>query len=248
MYHQFKELADVDITKEMMEVGPTSHYMNGGVRVDADTAATCVPGLFAAGEVAGGLHGANRLGGNSLSDLVVFGRRAGLYAAEYVKSIPVSLTVDAGRVEAIARECLEPFERSGDENPYTMHTDLQECVQSLVGIIRNEGELKKALEELAILGERRRRVRVDGNRQYNPSWHLAMDLQSMLTVSEAVAHAALERKESRGAHTREDYPRMDPTFGKVNVVVRRAGDVMSVSQEPLPQMPDDLRRLFEERK
>jgi succinate dehydrogenase / fumarate reductase flavoprotein subunit len=129
-----------------------------------------------------------------------------------------------------------------------MHTDLQECVQSLVGIIRNEGELKKALEELAILGERRRRVRVDGNRQYNPSWHLAMDLQSMLTVSEAVAHAALERKESRGAHTREDYPRMDPTFGKVNVVVRRAGDVMSVSQEPLPQMPDDLRRLFEERK
>ncbi|MDZ4340397.1 MAG: fumarate reductase/succinate dehydrogenase flavoprotein subunit [candidate division NC10 bacterium] len=248
MYHQFKELADVDITREMMEVGPTSHYMNGGVRVDADTAATRVPGLFAAGEVAGGLHGANRLGGNSLSDLVVFGRRAGLYAAEYVKTLRGSLTIDGGRVERIARECLELFEQSGDENPYTIHKDLQDCMQTLVGIIRNEGELKKALEELAILGERRRRVRVEGNRQYNPGWHLAMDLKSMITVSEAVARAALERKESRGAHTREDYPRMDPTFGKVNVVVRCLGEVISVSQEPLPQMPDELRRLFEEGK
>jgi succinate dehydrogenase / fumarate reductase flavoprotein subunit len=248
MYHQFKELADVDITREMMEVGPTSHYMNGGVRVDADTAATRVPGLFAAGEVAGGLHGANRLGGNSLSDLVVFGRRAGLYAAEYVKNLRGSLTIDGGRVERIARECLELFERSGDENPYTIHKDLQDCMQTLVGIIRNEGELKKALEELAILGERRRRVRVEGNRQYNPGWHLAMDLKSMITVSEAVACAALERKESRGAHTREDYPRMEPTFGKVNVVVRRLGEAISVSQEPLPQMPDELRRLIEEGK
>ena len=248
MYHQFKELADVDITRQPMEVGPTCHYAMGGVRVDADTTAATVPGLFAAGEVAGGMHGANRLGGNSLSDLVVFGRRAGLYAAEYAKRSPGSFTVDAGQLGAIARECLEPFERGGDENPYTVHRDLQECMQILVGIIRNEGELKKALEELAVLRERQGRVRVAGNRQYNPGWHLAMDLHSMLTVSEAVARAALERKESRGAHTREDYPRMDPTFGKVNVVVRRVGDAMSVSQEPLPQMPDDLRRLFEESK
>jgi succinate dehydrogenase / fumarate reductase flavoprotein subunit len=247
MYHQFKELADVDITREMMEVGPTSHYMNGGVRVDADTAATRVPGLFAAGEVAGGLHGANRLGGNSLSDLVVFGRRAGLYAAEYVKHLPGSLTVDTGQLGAIARECLEPFERGGDENPYTVHRDLQECMQTLVGIIRNEGELKKGLEELAVLRERQGRVRVEGNRQYNPSWHLSMDLQSMLTVAEAVTRAALERKESRGAHTREDYPRMDPKFGSVNVVVRRVRDEIAVSPEPLPQMPDDLKRLFEEK-
>jgi succinate dehydrogenase / fumarate reductase flavoprotein subunit len=246
MYHQFKELADVDITTQPMEVGPTCHYAMGGVRVDADTAAATVPGLFAAGEVAGGMHGANRLGGNSLSDLVVFGRRAGLYAAEYAKGVRGTLTVDPGEVEMVARECLALFERDGDENPYTVHRDLQECMQTLVGIIRNEGELKKALEELAVLRERQRRVRVSGNRHYNPGWHLAMDLHSMLTVSEAVTKAALERKESRGAHTREDYMRMDPTFGKVNVVVRRVGDAMSVSQEPLPQMPDDLKRLFEE--
>jgi len=248
MYHQFKELADVDITRQPMEVGPTCHYAMGGVRVDADTTAATVPGLFAAGEVAGGMHGANRLGGNSLSDLVVFGRRAGLYAAEYAKRFPGSFTVDAGQLGAIARECLEPFERGGDENPYTIHQDLQECMQILVGIIRNEGELKKALEELAVLRERKRRVRVDGNRQYNPGWHLAMDLHSMLTVSEAVARAALERKESRGAHTREDHPRMDPRFGSVNVVVRRVRDEMTVSQEPLPRMPEELRRLFEESK
>ena len=248
MYHQFKELADVDITRQPMEVGPTCHYAMGGVRVDADTTAATVPGLFAAGEVAGGMHGANRLGGNSLSDLVVFGRRAGLYAAEYAKRFPGSLTVDAGQLEAIARGCLEPFQRSGDENPYTIHQDLQECMQILVGIIRNEGELKKALEELAVLRQRKRRVRVDGNRQYNPGWHLAMDLHSMLTVSEAVARAALERKESRGAHTREDHPRMDPKFGSVNVVVRRVRDEMTMSQEPLPRMPEELRRLFEESK
>jgi len=248
MYHQFKELADVDITRQPMEVGPTCHYAMGGVRVDADTTAATVPGLFAAGEVAGGMHGANRLGGNSLSDLVVFGRRAGLYAAEYAKRFAGSFTVDAGQLGAIARECLEPFERGGDENPYTIHQDLQECMQILVGIIRNEGELKKALEELAVLRERKRRVRVDGNRQYNPGWHLAMDLHSMLTVSEAVARAALERKESRGAHTREDHPRMDPRFGSVNVVVRRVRDEMTVSQEPLPRMPEELRRLFEESK
>jgi len=245
MYHQFKELADVDITKEPMEVGPTAHYMNGGVRVDADTAATAVPGLFAAGEVAGGLHGANRLGGNSLSDLVVFGRRAGLYAAQYAKNFRGALTVDAGQVEALARACLEPFERSGGENPYAIHQDLQECMQSLVGIIRTDGELKKALEEIATLRERCRRIKIDGNRQYNPAWHLALDLHSLLTVSHAVTLAALERKESRGGHTRDDYPKTDPELGKVNVVVRQVRGDMTVSREPLPQMPPELKALLE---
>jgi len=245
MYHQFKELADVDITKEPMEVGPTAHYMNGGVRVDADTAATAVPGLFAAGEVAGGLHGANRLGGNSLSDLVVFGRRAGLHAAEYAKKLTGRLAIDAGQVEALARACLEPFERTGGENPYAIHQDLQECMQSLVGIIRTEGELKKALEEIATLRERCRRIKIDGNRQYNPAWHLALDLHSLLTVSHAVTLAALERKESRGGHTRDDYPKTDPELGKVNLVVRKVGTELTVGREPLPQMPPELRQLLE---
>ena len=245
MYHQFKELADVDITKEPMEVGPTAHYMNGGVRVDADTAATAVPGLFAAGEVAGGLHGANRLGGNSLSDLVVFGRRAGLYAADYAKSLTSPLNVDAAQVDAIERELLAPFEGSGGENPYTIHQDLQECMQSLVGIIRTEGELKKALEEIAGLRARAARVRVEGTRHYNPGWHLALDLYSLLTVSEAVTLAALERKESRGGHTREDYPKMDPEFERVNVVVRKVDDGLAVTREPLPVMPEELKILLD---
>jgi succinate dehydrogenase / fumarate reductase flavoprotein subunit len=247
MYHQFKELADVDITKEPMEVGPTCHYMMGGVRVDADSTAATVPGLFAAGEVAGGMHGANRLGGNSLSDLVVFGRRAGLYAAAYARGFTGALTVDAGQVETIARACLKPFERSDGENPYAIHQDLQECMQGLVGIIRTEGELRKALEELATLRERAGRVRVDGNRQYNPAWHLALDLESLLTVSEAVTRAALERKESRGGHTRDDYPQADPELGKVNVVVRKAREEMSVTREPLPPMPPEIRALLEEK-
>ncbi len=245
MYHQFKELADVDITKEPMEVGPTAHYMNGGIRVDADTAATAVPGLFAAGEVAGGLHGANRLGGNSLSDLVVFGRRAGLYAADYAKSLTSPLNVDAALVDATERELLAPFEGSGGENPYTIHQDLQECMQSLVGIIRTEGELKKALEEIAGLRARAGRVRVEGTRHYNPGWHLALDLYSLLTVSEAVTLAALERKESRGGHTREDYPKMDPEFGRVNVVVRKVDDGLAVTREPLSAMSEELKKLLE---
>ena len=245
MYHQFKELADVDITKQSMEVGPTCHYVMGGVRVDADTTAATVPGLFAAGEVAAGMHGANRLGGNSLSDLVVFGRRAGLYSAEYAKNFQGTLTIDVGQVEAMARECLEPFERSGTENPYTIHQDLQECMQSLVGIIRTEGELKKALDEIGVLRERTRRIKIGGNREYNPAWHLALDLDSLLTVSEIVTRAAMERKESRGAHTREDYPKMDPAFGKANVVVRQVNGEITVPQEPLPEMPDDLKKLFE---
>ncbi|MBI2348982.1 MAG: FAD-binding protein, partial [Deltaproteobacteria bacterium] len=248
MYHQFKELADVDITKEPMEVGPTCHYFMGGVRVDADTTATTVPGLFAAGEVAAGLHGANRLGGNSLSDLVVFGRRAGLYAAEYAKALKASPTVDAGRIEAIAEELLAPFNGKGGENPYAIHAELQDCMQGLVGIIRTEKELKQALDKLAAFQQRLTRVSVDGNRQYNPGWHLALDLYSMLEVSEVATLAAIERKESRGGHTRDDYPKTDPKLAKVNVVVRKRQRELQISQEPLPEMPDDLRKLVEEQK
>jgi succinate dehydrogenase / fumarate reductase flavoprotein subunit len=248
MYHQFKELADVDITKEPMEVGPTCHYIMGGIRVDADSTATCVPGLFAAGEVAGGMHGANRLGGNSLSDLIVFGRRAGLYAAEYVKGLKGGITVDQGAVKAAIAELLSPFGRTGGENPYAVHADLQECMQSLVGIIRTEGELRKALEEIAVFKQRLSRVKVPGGREFNPAWHLALDLYSMLSVSEAVTLGALERKESRGGHTREDYPFADDRFGKVNVVIRRKAGQFSVSQEPLPEMPPDLKALLQERK
>jgi len=247
MYHQFKELADVDITKEPMEVGPTCHYMNGGIRVDADTTATCVPGLFAAGEVAGGLHGANRLGGNSLSDLVVFGRRAGLHAAEYVKGLKGVAAVDARQVQASISALLSPFERTGGENPYAIHADLQECMQSLVGIIRTEGELRKALEEIAVFKQRLARVTVAGGREFNPAWHLALDLYSMLSVSEAVTLGAIARKESRGGHTREDYPMADDRLGKVNMVSRRRDGQLSVTEEPLPEMPPELKALLQER-
>ena len=248
MYHQFKELADLDITREPMEVGPTCHYFMGGVRVDADTTAATVPGLFAAGEVAAGLHGANRLGGNSLSDLVVFGRRAGLYAAEYAKALKGSLTVDTAQVESIAQELLIPFNGKGGENPYTIHAELQDCMQNLVGIIRTEKELKQALDKLATFKQRLTKVSVEGNRQYNPGWHLALDLYSMLAVSEAVTLAAIERKESRGGHTRDDYPKTDPKFAKVNVVVRKIKGELRISQEPLPEMPEELKKLVEEQK
>ncbi len=248
MYHQFKELADVDITKEPMEVGPTCHYFMGGVRVDADTTAAAVPGLFAAGEVAAGLHGANRLGGNSLSDLVVFGRRAGLHAAEYAKALKASPRVDGGQIEAIAQELLAPFNGKGGENPYAIHAELQDCMQNLVGIIRTEKELKQALDKLAAFKQRLTKVSVEGNRQYNPGWHLALDLYSMLAVSEAVTLAAIERKESRGGHTRDDYPKSDPKFAKVNVVVRKRQGELKISQEPLPEMPEELRKLLEEQK
>jgi len=248
MYHQFKELADVDITREPMEVGPTCHYMMGGVRVDPDTQAATVPGLFAAGEVASGLHGANRLGGNSLSDLVVFGRRAGRYAAEHAHAAGDLPPVDPAQVRAAEREALAPFEREGGENPYTVQQDLQDCMQELVGIIRTEGELKSALERIAVLKERAARVSVEGHRQYNPGWHLALDLRSLLTVSECVTLAALERRESRGGHTRDDYPRPDPELAKVKVVVRRGADgELTVAREALDQMPDDLQQLFEEK-
>src|SRR5687768_8344662 len=248
MYHQFKELAGVDITKEAMEVGPTCHYVMGGVRVDADTAQSTVKGLFAAGEVAGGMHGSNRLGGNSLSDLLVFGRRAGLHAALYAKNFAGALTVDAGQVEQAARQMLAPFERAGGENPYTIQSELQETMHTLVGIIRNEAELKEAATRIERLKERARKVRVDGHRQYNPGWHTALDLESLLAVAECSAVAALERKESRGGHTRDDHPYTDDTWGKVNVVLRWKDGRVQVSREPLPEMPAELKALFQERK
>ena len=248
MYHQFKELAGVDITKDAMEVGPTCHYIMGGVRVEAETAATRVPGLYAAGEVAGGLHGANRLGGNSLSDLVVFGRRAGLAAADYAKGLKAAPALDAGHVEAAVRALLSPFDSKGSENPYAIHSDLQECMQALVGIIRTEGELRKALEEIAVLKQRLGRVKVEGGRAFNPGWHLALDLHSMLSVSEAVTLGALERKESRGGHTRDDYPFADDRFGTVNVVIRRSAGSLGVAIEPIPPLPPELKALLGEKK
>jgi len=247
MHHQFKRLADVDITQEPMEVGPTCHYMMGGVRVDPDTAASTVPGLFAAGECAGGMHGANRLGGNSLSDLLVFGRRAGLGAAEYAQGVSGALNVASSDVDASVADMLAHFERDGSENPYKVQQDLQETMQSLVGIIRQESELAEAIDKIAALKERAKNTGVEGNRQYNPGWHLAMDLRSLLTVSEAIARAAHTRRESRGAHTRDDYPTTSDEFSEVNVVVKQQPDGgMNISQEPLAQMPDDLAKVFEE--
>jgi succinate dehydrogenase / fumarate reductase, flavoprotein subunit len=246
MYHQFLELADVDITKEPMEVGPTCHYMMGGVRVDAETQASTVSGLFAAGEVAGGMHGANRLGGNSLSDLLVFGQRAGRAAAEYAAGPTARPQVNASEVEELVRGALQPFEATGTENPYTIQQDLQECMQTMVGIIRTADELTKAFGELAVLRERAGRVRVEGHRQYNPGWHLALDLDPLIAVSECIARAALERTESRGAQTREDYPETDPDLAKVNVVVRQRNGELMLALEPLPVIPDELQALLED--
>jgi succinate dehydrogenase / fumarate reductase flavoprotein subunit len=248
MYHQFKELAGVDITKEPMEVGPTQHYLMGGVRVDADTTQGTVPGLFAAGEVAGGMHGSNRLGGNSLSDLLVFGRRAGLHAALYAKNFGGQLVVDSTAVESVVREALEPFERAGGENPYAIQADLQETMQNLVGLIRTESELREAIKRIEILKQRAAKVRVEGGRVYNSGWHTALDLRSLLTVAECSAVAALERTESRGGHTRDDHPYTDDTWGKINVVLRLREGRVQVSREPLPEMPAELKALFQERK
>jgi len=248
MYHQFKELAGVDITREPMEVGPTQHYVMGGIRVDADSTQGTVAGLFAAGEAAGGMHGSNRLGGNSLSDLLVFGRRAGLHAALYAKNFGGQLVVDSAFVESVVRESLEPFERAGGENPYAIQADLQETMQKLVGLIRTESELKDAIKKIESLKERAGKVRVEGGRTYNAGWHTALDLRSLLTVAECSAVAALERKESRGGHTREDHPYTDDTWGKVNVVLRLRDGRIQVSREPLPEMPAELKALFQERK
>jgi succinate dehydrogenase / fumarate reductase flavoprotein subunit len=242
MYHQFKELADVDITTTAMEIGPTCHYIMGGVRVEPETAAATIPGLFAAGEVAGGMHGANRLGGNSLSDLLVFGRRAGAGAAAYA-SRTNARAIDDGQVESAARSMLAPFEGEGGENPYALHSELQETMQGLVGIIRTESELKEAIGKLNELGERIDRVTVEGNRQFNPGWHLALDLRSLITIAQACAASALMRKESRGGHTRDDFPKADPEWGKKNVVTRLRGDKLELTTEPLPQIPEELRQL-----
>jgi succinate dehydrogenase / fumarate reductase flavoprotein subunit len=242
MYHQFKELADVDITTSAMEIGPTCHYFMGGVRVEPETAAATVPGLFAAGEVAAGMHGANRLGGNSLSDLLVFGRRAGAGAAAYA-SRTNARAVDDAQVEAAARSMLAPFDGEGAENPYALHAELQDTMQSLVGIIRTEAELELASAKLDALGARVDRVTVEGNRQFNPGWHLALDLRSMITVSKACTRSALIRQESRGGHTRDDYPKADPEWGKKNVVTRKRGGQLELATEPLPQMPEELREL-----
>jgi len=247
MYHQFKELADVDITKEPMEVGPTCHYMMGGIRVDAETAKSSVAGLFAAGEAAAGLHGANRLGGNSLSDLLVFGRRAGLAAAEQANKIS-NTAIDSGQIEEAAREMLAPFERKDGENPYTIHRDLQETMQNLVGIFRDKEDLIRALEELEKLRERAGRVSVEGSRLFNPGWHLAQDLKAMLTVSEAVTRSALAREESRGAHSRIDYPGLDATWGTKNNLIVREGSAMTLRQSPVPELPIDLKQLVADEK
>jgi succinate dehydrogenase / fumarate reductase, flavoprotein subunit len=247
MYHQFKELADVDITKGPMEVGPTCHYMMGGIRVDAETAKSSVPGLFAAGEAAAGLHGANRLGGNSLSDLLVFGHRAGLAAAEHAKAIQAA-PIDSGQVEEAAREILTPFERKTGESPYTIHRDLQETMQNLVGIFRTKEDLNHALEELEKLKDRAEHVSVEGSRLFNPGWHLARDLKAMLTVSEAVTMSALARQESRGAHSRIDYPGLDAGWGTKNNVIVHKGNAMTLHQSPVPEMPSELRQLVAEEK
>jgi succinate dehydrogenase / fumarate reductase flavoprotein subunit len=247
MYHQFRELADVDITAGPMEVGPTCHYMMGGIRVAAETAQSSVPGLFAAGEAAAGLHGANRLGGNSLSDLLVFGRRAGVAAAEHAKKVQ-NTSVNSTQIENAARDVLLPFERKEGENPYTIHRELQDVMQNLVGIYRNREDLTRALDELAKLKERAERLSVEGSRMFNPGWHLAQDLKSMLTVSEAVTRSALAREESRGAHSRIDHPSLDATWGTKNNVIVREGSAMTLLQTTVPEMPSDLKQIVAEEK
>ncbi|MCW2655013.1 MAG: Succinate dehydrogenase [Mycobacterium sp.] len=247
MYHQFMELAEVDITAEPMEVGPTCHYVMGGVEVDPDTAAAKIPGLYAAGEVAGGMHGSNRLGGNSLSDLLVFGRRAGASAAAYAQAHPVTAAqLDDDAVAEAGKAALAPFEREGGENPYTIQHDLQQTMNDLVGIIRTEPEMREALDRIEELKKRVANLSVEGHRQYNPGWHLALDLPHMLKVSECIAKAALERQESRGGHTRDDFPGPTPEWGALNVICSEHDGSISLLRQPLPQMPEDLATLFEE--
>jgi succinate dehydrogenase / fumarate reductase flavoprotein subunit len=246
MYHQFKQLADIDITQEAMEVGPTTHYIMGGVRVDADTQMSSVPGLFAAGECAAGINGANRLGGNSLSDLLVFGKRAGEFAAKFALAHKPG-AIDAPQAEEAARRAVEPFERgTNGEGPYQVQYALQEMMQDLVGIVRNEPEMRRALDGLESLRERARRVGVGGHREYNPGWHAALDLHNLLTVSEAITRSAIERRESRGGHFRDDYPDKDPAFGAINIIVRKQPDGrLEVSRAPIPEMPAELKAVIE---
>ncbi|MGN6722113.1 MAG: fumarate reductase/succinate dehydrogenase flavoprotein subunit [Marmoricola sp.] len=248
MYHQFKELADVDITKEAMEIGPTCHYAMGGVEVDADTEQSLVPGLYSVGECSGGMHGSNRLGGNSLSDLIVFGKRAGESAASYAAGHPNPPVASDADIASAQKVALAPFELEGGENPYTIQHDLQQTMQDLVGIIRDAPELERAIVEIEALKGRAQHMTVEGNRQYNPGWHLAIDLRNLLLVAESVAKAALTRKESRGGHTRNDYPNPDPEWGSKNIVIRLndAGTGVDLTEQPLPVMPDELKKFFEE--
>jgi succinate dehydrogenase / fumarate reductase, flavoprotein subunit len=252
MYHQFMELAGVDITREAMEIGPTCHYIMGGVQVDADTEETIVPGLFAAGEVGGGMHGANRLGGNSLSDLVVFGKRAGAGAAEYIAAGNAATAYSQTEVDDAIAEALEPFSREDGENPYDVQHDLQEMMQALVGIIRTASELEEATKELDAFTERVKNISVKGGRAYNPGWNLATDLPAMISVSKCVTLGATLRKESRGGHTREDFPGPDPEFGKINFAQTSEGgnwdSPVSVVESPILVMPDELKALLEEAK
>ena len=249
MYHQFKELADLDITTTAMEVGPTTHYVMGGIRVDADSQESTIPGLFAAGECAAGINGANRLGGNSLSDLIVFGKRAGEYAADYARK-HTATTVDDGAVDRAIKASLEPFERGAKgENPYQVQYDLQDTMQALVGIVRLEGEMQEAVAKIAGFNERAARVGIDGHREFNSGWHTCIDLRNLLDVSEAIARSAIERKESRGGHFREDYPDKKDEFSTFNFGTQRNGDgTMKVSRIALPPIPPELKQIIEEQK
>jgi succinate dehydrogenase / fumarate reductase flavoprotein subunit len=248
MYHQFKQLADIDITQVPMEIGPTTHYVMGGVRVDGDTQMSDVPGLFAAGECAAGLHGANRLGGNSLSDLLVFGKLAGEYAAKFAKQAGAA-KINPQQVDEVARLALEPFNRTGGVPPYEVQNKLQDMMQDLVGIVRREDEMERALTGLADLQKLADNVVVPGNREYNPGWHTALDLRNLLTVSEAIARCAIERKESRGAHFRDDYPNKSEEAAKFNLVIRKAADgSMQLTREALPPMTDEMKAIIEEMK
>ena len=246
MYHQFKQLADLDITEVPMEVGPTTHYIMGGIRVNADTQESTVPGLFAAGECAAGINGANRLGGNSLSDLLVFGKRAGEYAAQFAKENNAG-AVNDDQVKAAAKWALDPFSNDGGENPFTIQHDLQDTMQLGVGIVRNEEEMQEAMVKIGELRKRSDNVHVTGNVDFNPGWHTALDLHNLLNVSEAITTAAIERKESRGGHFREDYPEKDPEFAKFNITVKKQDDgSMKLERVPLPEMPEELKKIIKD--
>ena len=248
MYHQFMQLADLDITKVPMEIGPTTHYVMGGIRVNGDTQMSDVPGLFAAGECAAGLHGANRLGGNSLSDLLVFGKLAGEHAAKFAKGHGAG-KINADQVDMVAREALAPFEREGGVPPYEVQHKLQDMMQDLVGIVRKEDEMVRAVEGLQELKKLAAKVVVPGNREYNPGWHTALDLRNLLTVAEAVAISAIERKESRGAHFREDYPNKSDEAAKFNLrILPNADGSMKLTREPLPPMTEEMKQIVEEMK
>jgi succinate dehydrogenase / fumarate reductase flavoprotein subunit len=248
MHHQFKELADVDITKEPMEIGPTCHYVMGGVEVDPDTELSGITGLYAVGECSGGMHGSNRLGGNSLSDLIVFGKRAGEAAASYSSGLSSRPSID-GELQAAEQAALAPFDPKGDENAYTIQADLQQTMNDLVGIIRTADELEQSLKEIEQLKERAKHLKVEGARAYNPGWHLSIDIHNMLLVSECIAKAALARQESRGGHTRDDFPGPDPVWGAKNLVLtlNSSGDGVDLAEKPLPVMPDELKKFFEEK-